>query len=191
MGHGGCDVINPLLGHVQRHVDHYGFTQFFTVCPYDPVAAYFAYERSDKIESSFLRPSDCWFSYTFNDDRVHRLSAAESTSHKRTATGELPAPQMLAVRVVTGVIDKSDWGIIFDRVVHFGETLQSEGAAPSRPPASSGVFVDVLGVDLDVESHTDLLDIPSIWCHRYLFHFARGLLARQKEDRRTFDQSSV
>lgn len=70
-GHGGCGTNNPFWRDVQRRVDHYGFNQFVAEGFFDPAAAYPWYRRSAEIEWSSLRPSDCWFLYTFYDGRFH------------------------------------------------------------------------------------------------------------------------
>lgn len=79
-------MISPLSSSVRRRVDHYGFAQFFVGCAFDPAATYVEYGCSDEIYWSSLRMKDCWFLYNVADGRVHRLSAAEVTWHKRSAS---------------------------------------------------------------------------------------------------------
>lgn len=111
------------------------------------------------MESSSLRPISCWFLYSFSDGLVHRLSAAEGTLHKRTATGDLAPPQMLAARVAAWVVDESDWCAIVNAVPGLGSPPRSDDASPSVTLASPGVFVGILGEGLDAEVDWDLSDI--------------------------------
>lgn len=89
MGQVRCGVITSLSRGFQRRVDPDGFARFVVGSFLDPATAYVAYQRIAEIYWSSFRPSDCWFPYTIADDRVHRLSAAEITSHKYAISGEL------------------------------------------------------------------------------------------------------
>lgn len=161
MVHGGCRVITLLSSYMRRCPDHYGFSQFFAGCTFDLAPAYLVYWRPDEINSSSLRPADCWFPYAFNDDRVNPLYATEVKLHGRIPTGELSAPQLLAARVFTWIVHELDRCVIVDAVAHLGLLARSDKAAPSVPLALPGTVVDVLGKDLNAEVGWNLSDIPS------------------------------
>lgn len=80
--------------------------------------------------------------------------------HKRSANGVLSPPHMLAARIVTWDIDKSDQCVISDSIAHLTLPLRSDEAAPFLPPALAGVVVEVLGVDLNSEGDWGLSYIP-------------------------------
>lgn len=79
--------------------------------------------------------------------QIHRFSAAEVVLRKHFGTGELVPLRMLSARVITWVVDESDWLVIAGAVAHLRLPLRLDEAAPSMPSAPLGVFYDVLAED--------------------------------------------
>lgn len=146
--HAGCGMITPHSSDVRGRIDHFGLAQCVAGCTSDTASAYLVYRRCTEIDWSSLRPSGCWFPYTFEDGRVHRLSATEVRSHKHTGSGEHAPPQILAAPFITRVVDRSGRCFIADAIEHLGSPPRSDEATPFVAPASPDVVIDVLHVDL-------------------------------------------
>lgn len=78
------------------------------------------------------------------DDQVHQLSATEVRWRKCPTPGELAPAQMLAARIITSVVNESDWYVIANAVSHLGLPPKWYDTAPSVSSALSGGLVGVL-----------------------------------------------
>lgn len=79
-----------------------------------------------ELDLSSLRQSNRCFPYTFSDDQINRLSAAKFRLHKRTSSGELPVPRILAADIVSWAIDELNQCVIPDVAAYLGSHLRPD-----------------------------------------------------------------
>lgn len=89
------------------------------------------------------------------------MSAAEIPSDNDIANSKPTPSQIFAVGAVTWGNNESDQCLLTDAVTHLSWLQRSYEATPPVSPASPGLVVAIMDVELDAEASWDMSGIPA------------------------------